>query len=173
VIFVGLYFAPVAIVAWPVLIRWGRRAVWLVLPVPMYVLFPPYYERGVEALSSSEQGIILHGLDIVRESVGPLVPALGGFVLWANGLVIGATGFCMTWKDRNGEAVKLWSWVTAFAGILLVSDFVGERFYALLVPVLLLLFYPRLSGRRIVVGFWLATMILIALVYSVVKMRGG
>jgi len=173
VIFIGLYCAPVVIAALPTLSRWRWRGAWLLLCVPGYFLFRPYYEQGAKALSSSEQGIILHGLDLARGAVGAVAPALGEFALWANGLIIGAVSLIETWKAGDADSVKLWSWIAAFAGILAVSDFVGERFYVLLVPVLLLLFYPRLAGRRVAVALWAAGMALIGVAYSIIKMNGG
>jgi hypothetical protein len=173
VIFIGLYCAPAVIASWPALHQWGWRSAWLALCVPIYLLFRPYYEQGADALSSSEQGLILHGLDLSRGWFGTFAPALGEFALWANGLLIGSVSLVETWKAGDSESVKLWSWVAAFAGILVVSDFVGERFYVLLMPVLLLLFYPRLAGRRLPVALWVAGMIAIGVAYSVIKMSGG
>ena len=182
VMFIGLYCAPAAIAGWVVLARWGWQALWLIVPTPLYWLFRPYYEQGARALSSSEQGIILHGMDLARGLVGPVVPALGGFALWANGVVAMAAGVSsgvLPAAEDSGRG-KLWAWVVAFAGMLAVTDFVGERFYVLLMPVLLFLFYPRLAGprerggwRRAAVGLWLVGMALVGVVYGAVKMSGG
>ena len=172
-VFVGLYFAPLAVVAWPAVIRWGRRAAWLILGLPVYAAFRPRYEMVVQAADSSEQGIIQHGLQILQGTAGPLLPALGQLALWANGLVIGAMLLRRQPGEQPHRSVTLWCMVAAFAGILLVSDFVDERFYALIVPVLMLLLYPRVAGRRAIIGLWVAGMIVLAAAYSITKMQGG
>jgi hypothetical protein len=172
-IVIGLYAAPAVIAALPTLSQWGWRTAWLALCAPAYVWFRPYYEQGANALSSSEQGIILHALDLGRQVTGALAPALGELILWVNGVLIGAESLARAWKRGDSESIKLWSWVIAFAGMLAVSDFVGERFYVLLVPIWLILFYPRLAGRRVIVALWVAGMAIMGVTYSVVKMNGG
>jgi hypothetical protein len=176
-VFVGLYFMPLALVAWPAIYRWGRRSAWLLVGLPIYLLFRPYYERTTDEVASSEQGIILRGLDMAGGVTGPVAPALAQFVLWANGLGILAAGVIARRKAARDESLKLVSWVAAFAVVLTVSDFVGERFYALIVPVLLLLLYPLLypmvGGRRLVCALWLAGAAGLAAVYVALKMQGG
>jgi hypothetical protein len=172
-VFVGFYCAPAGIPAWPEVLRWGRRAAALALGVPLYALWRPYYQQLAEGPESSEQGIVLHGLDVASRSVGTLLPAAGQFLLWANGLMIGATALLRPQPARRSEERQLWCLLAAFAAILLVSDYVGERFYALVVPVLLMLFYPRVASRRMLTVAWVAGTAVLGVGYAILKMRGG
>lgn len=175
-VFIGFYFAPLAVMAWPKVVRWGRRGLWALLGVPFYWAFRPYYVEELGTLSSSEQGIILHGLDLIQTRLlggNKFLADLAQFGLWANGLVIMAAAVSMALCPLRSETMKLWSWVMAFAGVVLASSFVGERFYALIMPILLVWLYPYVAGRQRIVACWVADMALLAVVYSAIKMGGG
>jgi len=166
---VGLYCAPLALLAWPNIARCGWRAGALLLGLPLYVAFRPDYGEAADA----QAGIILHGLDILRRLAGPLVAGAGQVALWANGLVIlAAAGGRLPEARRAGaarEPLLLCAWMLAFAVILLASDAVYERFYALIVPVLLLLLYPWAARRRIVLALWLGLSAGMSVAYLMLK----
>ena len=175
-VLVGLYFAPAALAAWPALARHGWRAAWLLAGVPLYVAFAPQFRGATDALAGAEQGIIAHGLELLSERVGPLLPALAQFALWVNGVAVLAAG--LLWPAERGRSADLrpaalWGMVGAFGLMLLASDYVGERFYALIWPVLLLLLYPPVSRRRALCWLWLAATAGAGVAYSILKMRGG
>ncbi len=191
-LFVGVYGAPLALWAWPSVIGWGRRAVWLCAGAPLYLLFPPSYASG----DNAQLGIILHGLDIVGRLAGGVIATAGGLALWANGLVILAAGLRGGGQAqdlpvqaagpggggqaqdlpvqeaglRAGREVWLYAaWTLAFAAILLASDAVYERFYVLITPVLLLWLYPQTARRRVARGLWLALSVALSMAYFAFK----
>jgi len=145
---IGAYGAPLGLFAWPALAGWGWRALGLLAGVPFYALFRPAYGVGGDA----QLGIILHGLDILGRQAGAWLAFLAGLAVWANGLAVIVAGL-----RRAGRSVWLpAAWLLAFAVILLASEAVYERYYAIIMPVLLLWFYPQIAGRRWLLGLWLA-----------------
>jgi hypothetical protein len=160
-LFAGVYCAPLALWAWPQVVGWGWRALWLCAGAPLYALCRPTYTSAGDA----QLGIILHGLDIAGRLAGPLIAWLGGLTLWANGLVVLAAGLRRAGRDSRLCA----AWTLAFALILLASEAVYERFYVLITPVLLLWLYPLVARRRAVLALWLALSAALSIAYFAFK----
>lgn len=168
-IFIGAYLWPAGVTAWPAVVRMGRRSLWAVLGAPFFALFRPQFGPN----TNSEEGIILHSLALLAGAFGLAVPVVVQLGLWANGLAIGTAH--LPRQERSGWAISpmLWAWAAAFAGILLMSEYTNERFYALLMPVLLLICYPSTQGRPGLRWAWIASMAGVAAVYSALKMSAG
>jgi hypothetical protein len=169
-IFAGLYAAPAAWTAWPTAWRARRQAAWLILALPLFALFRPAFGPGAP---DTAEGIILHALDLVHRTAGPAVPWLMEGLLWLNGLVIGWAWWARDGRRPDDRGWMLWGWTAVFAGLVGISDYVGERFFALWMPALVLLIDPMLGERRLLRLIWLAGMAGITAAYCILKMSAG
>ncbi|MGQ9517063.1 MAG: hypothetical protein ACUVT1_07335 [Anaerolineae bacterium] len=168
-IFAGLYGAPAGWTAWPAVWK-DRRSTWLLLALPAYVLFRPAFGPGVP---DTTEGIILHALSIGQAALGPLLPWLAEGVLWLNGLAMGTAWWLGKGWRIDDKGRMLWGWTAAFTGMVGISDYVGERFYALWMPAMILLLDSLLGERRSLRWVWLAGTAGMTAVYCVVKMSAG
>lgn len=168
-VFAGLYGAPAGWTAWPAVWK-DRRSIWFLLALPAYVLFRPAFGPGVP---DATEGIILHALAIGQTALGPLLPWLAEGALWLNGLAVGAAWWLGKDWRMDDRGWMLWGWTAVFAGMVGISDYVGERFYALWAPAMILLLDPLLGERRGLRWVWLAGTAGVTAVYCVVKMSAG
>ena len=108
-------------------------------------------------------GLTIHGIEIVRLGFGSLVANITTAGLWITGLLILAT----EWRNRpwSVEVRKLIAMVSAFVVLITFSPFVYERYYFLLVPLLILLLHRSFRSRRLLTA-WIALQALITAGYS-------
>jgi hypothetical protein len=145
-IFVGFYFAPAVLsMRTEGLAKMGRSA-WLVALglLTIYVAFPVLLDdvRG----NSRVAGILIHGLDSVGRVASVDLEIFAKSGLWGIGLVVVMIAF----SDRPWTEMKTWLLAVAlgYAGLMLITPLVYERYYMVLVPVLILLLHDRPQLRN-------------------------
>jgi hypothetical protein len=158
-IFIGFYFVPMVFRPQTLqLIRAGRY-VWLSAfgLLVVYFAFPVVLDDAPDY--SVVAGIIVHGLDILGRVTWSSVKVTAELGLWAAGLLI----ILGEWLDRPWTYTKdrLVAVALCYSGLMLVTPFVYERYYEVLVPLLILILHRTCLSRR-VLGWWVGVQAVMA-----------
>ena len=157
--FVGFYFAPMLLRAQTVaLVRTGRY-VWLVALglLAVYLTFP--VQLNDVAGHSVVAGVVIHGLDLVGRLTWGGVGAAAKLAIWGIGLLI----VLAEWSDGpwTEEKTCLVGVALSYIGLMIVTPLVYERYYEVLVPLLILIMHRTFHSRR-VLSWWLAVQVVLA-----------
>ena len=163
-VFVGFYFAPMLFRPRTVaLIRTGRY-VWLVALGLLAVYFAFPIQLNDLAGHSLVAGIVIHGLDLVGRLTWSGVGAAAKLALWVMGLII----VLGEWSDRPWTEHKTWlaGMALIYTSLMIVTPLVYERYYEVLVPLLILIMHGTFYSKR-VLGWWIALQMVLAGGFSV------
>lgn len=163
-IFVGFYFLPMLFSSQTIEILRSRKTALLALValIPFYFLFTPVYSEEID-LMAAMTGIIGHGVNILGQKLGNPVSATALFVLWIVGvLIILGEVIDFPWSSVKSKLLALQA---AFLIQIAFMPYVGERYYALAVPCLILLLHRSFRQRRLVL-LWLAVQITLSVGFS-------
>jgi len=157
--FVGFYFAPMLFRSQTAaLVRTGRY-VWLVALglLAVYLAFPVQLNDAPG--HSLVAGIVVHGVDLVGRLTWVSVGATVKLALWGIGLLI----VLGEWMDRPWTEKKTWlvGMALSYIALMAVTPFVYERYYEILVPLLILILHRTIHSRR-VLGWWVAVQVVLA-----------
>lgn len=162
-IFVGFYFAFTILrpQTLEILRRVPRILILVGALLPLFLLFP--LEFHDTPTSSTVAGLILRAIEIVRYSIGDMAAGIGMFGLWIAGLLVLVT----VWIERpwSLEVRKLLSMAAIVVALVAFSPFVVERFYLLLVPLLILVIHRAWRSRYLLMA-WIAVQAVITAGYS-------
>lgn len=161
--FVGFYFMLMIIrpQTHRMLVSGPRIYILLGALLPLYLLFPVVMsDPSGQAIVA---GVTIHGIEIVRLGFGSLAANITKAGLWITGLLILAT----EWRNRpwSFEVRKLIAMVSAFVVLITFSPFIYERYYFLLVPLLILLLHRSFRSKRLLTA-WIALQAMITAGYS-------
>jgi hypothetical protein len=162
-VFVGFYFAPMLFRSQTVALKRTGRYVWLVAfsLLAVYFAFPVQLNDAPD--HSLVAGLVIHGLDLVGRLTRSGVGAATKLALWVMGLII----VLGEWSDRPWTEEKTWlvGVALSYTGFMIVTPFVYERYYEVLVPLLILIMHRTFHSRR-VLGWWLPIQALVAAGFS-------
>ena len=158
-VFVGFYFAPMLFRSQTAdLVKTGRY-VWLVTLglLAVYLIFP--LQLNDIAGHSVVAGIVVHGVDLVGRLTWSGVGEVAKLVLWGMGLLI----VLAEWSDGLWTEEKTWlvGVALSYIGLMLVTPFVYERYYEVLVPILILVIHRTFHSRR-VLSWWVGVQVVMA-----------
>jgi hypothetical protein len=157
--FVGFYFAPMLFRPQTTALLKKGRYEWLVV-LALAVVFCGFPVRLDDVAGHSfVAGIIVHILDLVGSLTWASAEATLGIALWGIGMLI----VLGEWSDKPWSQEKSWLVGAAlgYTGLMIVTPFVYERYYEVLVALLILTLHKTFHSRR-VLGFWVACQALLA-----------
>lgn len=159
-IFIGFYFAPI-IVSPRVLNTLRSRiavcCVTLVLSIPFYTAFRLVYNKFFDTIGAAN-GLILHGFELASDQLGNGASEAAKFVVWLVGLAIAlATVLEMPWEDTK---YKLLALLSAFLMLIVLTPYVSERYYVLIMPYLILLLHRHFRNWKLLVPWVIVQMVL-------------
>lgn len=161
---VGLYFAYMLVGSNTIRLVKDRSSFLLMIPalLPVLALYPVVFDESPGRIQHAG-GIVIHGLDIIRNVIGAGAAFVLTWGMWIAGLVI-VLGM---WAARSKVAVnnRLIAIATTFVALMIISPYAYERYYVLLIPVLILLLHKSLHSRSLL-SFWFVAQVLVTIGFS-------
>lgn len=161
---VGFYFLPMLLATHARYARKTWKGIFLpaAILMPVFIFFPVIFDEGKGPIAYAG-GLIIHGLDVLRQTTSGVVASAAMLGLWMAGLII-ASGEWARWPWSR-EKTKITTIGLTFAGLMTMTPFVYERYYILLIPLLLLLFHKSVRPTRLM-AIWLGLQALLSAGFS-------
>lgn len=145
---VGFYFLPSLLGSNSVQLLRSKKPVLLAgaVLVPMFFLFPIVFVEEPGHISYVG-GLVIRGLDVLGRSLGSAVGFLATLSLWIAGLLIVLGQWAdLPWRTEQSRLVTI---AITFVMLMAVSPFVYERYYVLLIPLIILLVHRSFHSKKL------------------------
>lgn len=161
-IFAGFYFLPLLLdIRWMLNFKYAVLIVILALS-PVFIFFPLTFEEWFTQTASAA-GIIPHGMDLIRQNLGDTIGVLVKILLWAIGIIFIVAKFAH--KEWDPMEKKLFSILSAFLGLAILTPYLADRYYMFAVaPLVLILHRPQRDWKIYLAG--LAYLVVLSLFFS-------
>lgn len=164
-VFIGFYFFPLVFDI--DLSRLSRRGILkttgvMLLLLAVFHLFPLIYSETPGHVAAVT-GIIAHGLNLGDQFVGLKISTVAMLVLWFVGIGIVANAIFRVQGDRIAGLLAVMA--GTFLVMMTLTPYATDRYYALVIPILILFFYRHLRRRGLLL-IWLSVLILLSLTFS-------
>jgi hypothetical protein len=160
-IFVGLYFLPALLNQnLKKLLDYKKRVlvIFLIL-TPIFIFFPLTYNEEMAV----GKGIISHGLSLLGQYLGNVTEIVAKAFLWAVGTLLVIAEVVV--GRRDSIKMTLFAILISFMGFIMLTPYVAERYYIIVVAPLILIFHKSQRDWRIYFS-WLIFLILMSAVFS-------